>query len=89
MNLILYLDWKLDCNFELFQSKCVYLAAIHVVPFQFFCFVFCFCQLLIETGCGVSCLNAKNGFFLRQFDTDGFDRSFSRSFHLSCVELTI
>jgi hypothetical protein len=42
VNLILYLDWKLDCNFELFQSKCVYLAAINAVTFQLFFFFFFF-----------------------------------------------
>ena len=50
MNLILYLDWKLDCNFELFQSKCVYLAAINAVTFQLFCFFFVNFEKKLDAG---------------------------------------
>ena len=87
MNLILYSDWKLDCNFELFQSKSVYLAAINVVTFQllFFFFLSTFNRNWMR-GFMLEC---KKWLLFTSIDTDGFDRSFFRSFHLSCVELTI
>jgi hypothetical protein len=61
VNLILYLDWKLDCNFELFQSKCVYLAAINAVTFQLFCFFF-FLSTLNRNWMRVFMLECKKWF---------------------------